>query len=80
MKFRKAIPEDHALTRGQTLVVDAFVSDSKTGPRYWVVVFAYTFGQSRIQVWWERQRGMTYPDILHEHPPRTLNVQGTQGP
>lgn len=74
MKFRKALPEDHPLMREKTnlgsltipAVTDAFVSDSEEGPRYWVVVCPYAFGQFRLQVWWERWRGMECPDILHQ--------------
>ena len=73
MKFRPATPEDHPLMREETgfgtlkipAVSEGFVSDSGEDPRYWVVVCPYAYGQFRIQVWWERWRGMQYPDILH---------------
>jgi len=75
VKFRAATPEDHPLLREETdlgggvkipAVTDAFVSDSDEGPRYWVVNCPYAYGQFRLQVWWERHRGMQYPDILHQ--------------
>lgn len=74
MKFRPATRDDHPLMREETVVGDlrfpsiteAFVTDSEEGPRYWVVVCPFAYGQHRLQVWWERWRGMPYPDILHQ--------------
>jgi len=74
MKFRKATPDDHPLMREESDVLgvkipavsEGFVSDSAEGPRYWVVSCPYAYGQFRLQVWWERHRGMQYPDILHQ--------------
>jgi len=75
MKFREAIPDDHELLKeminfpGMTPMPSfhqAWVSDNEEGARYWVVAKPYAYGQFRIQMWWERYRGETYPDIFHE--------------
>jgi len=74
MNFRPATPDDHPLMRdlvqagGPAIpsITDALVSDGEEGPRWWVVVRPYAYGQRRLQVWHERVRGEPYPEILHE--------------
>ena len=74
MKFREATEEDHPLMLEGTQVgslripsiAEAFVTDNEEGQRYWVVARPYAFNQVRLQMWLERYRGETYPNIFHE--------------
>jgi len=74
MKFREATEEDHPLMSDGVQVgalripsiSEALVTDNEEGQRYWVVVCPYAFNQVRLQVWLERYRGETYPNIFHE--------------
>lgn len=75
MKLRPIRPDDHELVAQLFRVIDdivlppaheGWVSDNEEGPRYWVMVEPFLYGQFRIQVWWERWRGMEYPDIFHQ--------------
>lgn len=74
MNFRAATEEDHPLL-GQSFdvggisvpsIADALVTDNEEGQRYWIVVCPYAFGQFRLQLWLERDRGEAYPAIFHE--------------
>jgi len=75
MRFRPATVADHPLLAERIefpglepfpSITEAFVTDNEEGQRYWVVVRPYTFGQYRLQVWNERVRGETFPDIFQE--------------
>ena len=52
--------------RSMNSIAQAWVTDNEEGARYWVVARPHAYGQIRIQMWWERQRGEPYPDIFHE--------------
>lgn len=75
MNFREATRLDHDLMvdslpmpGGSPVfsVHQAWVTDNEEGPRYWIAVRPYTFGQLRLQMWHERERGEPYPDIFSE--------------
>ena len=62
MEFRDATLEDHPLVAEPHHV--SKVSTNEEGPRYWIVVIPMAYGQFRIQMWHEFQRGMQWPDIF----------------
>jgi hypothetical protein len=47
-------------------ITEAWVTDNEEGPRYWVMNRPYACGQTRLQIWHERQREEAYPAIFSE--------------
>jgi len=47
-------------------VTEAWVTDNEAGARYWIIHRPYAFGQHRLQIGHERQRGEPCPDIFSE--------------
>ena len=75
MKFRQATREDHILMQNKLeflgsdpiySITEAWVTTNEEDARYWIIRRPYAFGQTRLQLWHERQRGEPFPEIFSE--------------
>ena len=80
MKFRNATRDDHpamqetidvsALLGGGPepfySITEGWVTDNEEGARYWVINRPFACGQTRLQIWHERERGEPCPAIFSE--------------
>jgi len=47
-------------------ITEAWVTDNEEGARYWVMHRPFACGQTRLQIWHERERGELNPAIFSE--------------
>jgi len=75
MKFRQATRDDHPDMQDTIelpgmapihTITEGWVTDNEEGPRYWIMNRPYACGQTRLQIWHERQRGELMPEIFSE--------------